>query len=495
MIPLASWEPDRSRFDPEVSDSIVNAIPRVGGYGPVPQLTIYSNALPAAPKGAIFVRGDDGGTHIFAGTTTKLYRLDTATLNWTDKSGVVTFAVPTDDHWSFAKFGNWLIATNKTDGAYYFDLATPAGNFAVLGGTPPNGRVAGVIGDFLFLGELSTQARGIRWSGINDPAHWTIQKRLAGDQIFPDGDEITGIVGFERGGLIFQRRSIREAIPALNTPLVFRFQKVEENRGAISPSSIVSVGRSVFYLFDDGFYAFGAENPFIGAERVNRYFIDDLDPAARFQVQGAADPVNHTVWWRYKSTAGASSTYTDKVIGYHYTLNKWFRVDVNLSWLFTVATPGYTLDTLDSLGYTLDTLPFSLDSRTLDANAPLLGGFTSDFKLGFFSGPAMEATLQTGDADVVQAMVGAPNIGSRRAFVRGFTVISDAETVHGRVASASRHGGNKTWTPEATASTVNGVVPVRTSGRLHRFELRIPAGQDWDYVHGVVPDARPEGIR
>lgn len=495
MIPLASWEPDRSRFDTNVSDSMINAIPRLGGYGPVPQLVTLSDALPAAPKGAFYARASDGTGHIFAGTKTHLYKFDSSSNDWTDKSDGVTFGVPTDDHWQFEQFGNWVIAANTSDGEYYFDLGTPAGDFAALGGSPPKARVLGVIGDFLFLGELPSQARGIRWSGINAPDQWTVQKRLAGDQIFPDGDEITGIVGFERGGLIFQRNAIREAVPALDTPLVFRFQKVEENRGALAPGSIVSVGRAAFYLSDDGFYAFGAANTHIGTERVNRFFLNDMDAEFRLRVQGAADPINQTVWWRYNSTSSPSlEDYSDRVIGYHYTLDKWFRVDVNLSWIFTVASPGYNLDNLDTLGYTLDTLPGSLDSRSWTDTAPLLGGFTDDFKLAFFSGEPMEATLQTGDVDLVQA-AGNPNLEGRRSFVRGFRLVSDAAGPFGRIGSASRYGGDRTWTNETAASTVTGLIPQRTSGRLHRFEVRIPAGDTWGHALGVMHDAEPEGVR
>lgn len=485
MIPFSDYAPDRSDFDLQASDIIKNVIPTASGYGPFSSPVALSTALAAVPKGAFTVRDDTGSVHIYAGTATKLYEFNIATLGWTDRSGAKTFAVPTDSYWSFTLYGDHVIANNIVDGPYVLDMSA-GGNFAALGGSPPISRIASVVGDFVFLGENAAQSRRVTWSGLGDDAHWTAREKSSDYQTFPDGEDITGIIGFEKGGLIFQRYAIREIIPALDTPFIWQFQKTEDRRGGYAPWAIVSSGRDIFYLAQDGFYQYPSSP--IGTGRVNKTFIADVDPTAIKLVQGAIDPLNQAVYWRYKSRSNASTTITDKIITYHYAegINKWATIEQDLSWIFSSSSPGYTLDSLDTLGYTIDALPFSLDSPILTAGAPVIAGFTSDFKLCFFQGNSMEATLQTADSVLTEG---------RRTIVNGFRPISDAGSVYGRISQRDRHGATRTWGTEAAINSSTGLIPTRSSGRLHRFEVRIPSAEVWSHIHGVEPDGKPEGLR
>ena len=496
IIPFPEHAPDQSQFEPTITDTVKNVIPRTNGFGPFKQLVTFSDALPAQPKGVIFARGDDGATHIFAGTTTKLYKLDATTLAWTDVTTVATtYALPADSHWSFAQFGDHVLATNSVDGPYSYDLSSST-EFAALGGSPPISRVVGVIGDFVFLGEKATQSRQVTWSGVNNDAHWVPRQRLSDFQVFPDGDDITGIVGFERGGLIFQRRSVREITPALNTSLIFQFQEIERSRGAIAPGSIINAGTEVFWLSDDGFHRYGRPTQSIGEERVNRTFFDDISTDQIPFVQGTVDPVKHIAYWRYSSVNNLSSTTSNKLLAYNYMLDRWSVIETDLSWITVAASTGYTLETLDNVG-TLDSLEYSLDSRIWVESSPNLAGFSSDYKLGFFEGDALEATVQTSDVHIAR-MTMAPDQGirveGRRTMVRGFRPISDASTIYGRVAVKDRSGDSRTFGTEAQAQD-NGLISTRASGLYHRFEVRIPAAEAWEFVHGVEPEWRPEGTR
>jgi hypothetical protein len=350
------------------------------------------------------------------------------------------------------------------------------------------------VGDFLVIGEIASNPRLLRWSGINDTEHWTIRQRLSGQQEFPDGHDIMAVIGFERGGLIFQRNAVREMIPAYDTPLVFRFQKTEENRGAVAPTAIMGSGRDVFYLADDGFYAYGQPSRNIGAQRVNQFFVDDSQASLIKDVQGAIDPVSHTVWWRYSSNANASDTTTDKMIGYNWELDRWTIVEIELSWVFTALSAGYTLEQLDNFSASLDALEFSLDSAAWKAGAPLLGAFNGDYKFGFFAGDPMEALLQTGDVHIPTA-IGVAGADDRRTFVRGFQPICDASTITGRVAKKARAGVARTWDDSQTVNTTTGVIPARNEGLFHRFEITVAADQDWTFVHGIQPDVTMGGKR
>src|SRR3990167_340647 len=295
VIPAPGLPPDPANSGP------------FGGYAPFPKIAAVSAALAAQPRGAIMARDDSGDQHIFVGTVTKLYKYNSSTLSFDDVStAATTYALPTGESWSFTQFGLDVITTNKVDGPYVWTLGSSS-EFAALGGSPPLARVIGTVGDFVFLGETSTQSRQLRWSGVNNDAFWTVRQRLSDYQIFPDGQPITGIVGFERGGLVFQRRAIREIIPALQSDTIFEFRKTVEEHGCVAPSSLINARGNIFYLSEAGFYRYGNPPIPIGHNRVNDYFFSDINVGDTLLVQGVADPRWNRVYWRYRSSSHGSS--------------------------------------------------------------------------------------------------------------------------------------------------------------------------------------------
>jgi hypothetical protein len=446
LISFANFAPDRSHFDLKASDRIVNVIPQAASYGPFPSHSPLTPPLPEPPYGAFLAKDSLGNFHTFAASTGHIYRLDP------------------------------MQAIDLIGGTTFDDLAPDA----------PRVMHLGVIGDFLFTGQTQDNVREVRWPGLNDETFWKVRQRSADVQPFPDGGKVQAICGFERGGLVFQEACIREMTLALDTPLIFTARKSVQDHGTVAPKSVVNAGSGgVFYLAQDGFYRYGAPPTPIGSEVVDGFFFDNVDPAYLYEVQGAVDPARKIVYWRWKSTAHQSEDTTDRVLAYHYGLNRWFPIEVELSWLMTAVSPGYTLEGLDSLGYTLETLPYSLDSRAWAGSQPLIAAFDSQFRLGIFAGTPMDAVLQTAEAELSKG---------KRTVVTGFRVVGDAATSTGRVGGKDTHAAPLDWGQPQTAG-VTGIVPARKSARLHRFEVAIPGGQDWAHVHGLEPEARTEGRR
>lgn len=480
MIPFASFEPDRSDFDTNTTDTVLNVMPRLNGWGPFPSLSLASNALPAVPKGAFLARTSSGTYRTFAGTATKLYEFNGTTRNWDDVSKpATTYAVPSEGSWQFAQFGDLVIATNGVDTPQKFNFGGGS-TFDDLGGSPPKGSYITVVGDFLLLGSTDTSVRQVWWSGLNNAEFWTPRKQSSDFQTFPEGGQVLGMAGFDLGCVIFQDNIIREMTRDPN--FVFSFQRTDNTRTIAAPLSIVSAGGSIFFATLEGFFRYGRPSTPIGNERVDRFFADDVDSSYLFLMQGASDPINKTVYWRYRSNNHTNADTTDRVILYNYALDRWSLIDVELSYIFPSTTPGQTLESLDALGYTLDTLPTSLDSRQWAGGTPLIGGFDADFKLGFFSGSPLDATLQTGDQQLAPPF---------RSYVSGFRLVGDPETYSGRVSAKSTYGAARTWGNSASSNRT-GLVPARSSARLHRFEVTIPS-QTWAHAHGVEPEAVPEG--
>jgi len=487
MIPFAQFGPDRSDFDAGFCDRIENVLPKAGSYGPFPGFVPVSSPLPAAPMGTILAYVDNGNYRLFVGTQTAIYMLNVSTLGWVNVSKTGGYTGVAGRKWSFTQYGNIIIATNGIDPVQWIDTTT-AVKFADVPGNPPKALFSGTLGDFVMLANLASDQRGVHWSGLAQYDFWTPRQRSSDFQSFPDGGEIMGFASGNNGCVIFHAESIREGTLALNTSLVMTFAQTVANHGCLAPRSIVQSGNGIFYLSDDGFYKYGTPPVPIGTERVDNFFLNDIQRSELYEVYGSEDPSRKIVYWAYRSMENTIQKSYDKVLLYHYGIDCWslLRPGTILTGLIDAVTPGYTLDSLASLGIPLDDLPFSLDSRAWAGSTPLIAAFDTSYRFGLFSGPPLEATLQTGDVELTSG---------RRTFVSGFRPLCDAPMISGRVAAKDWAGGPRSWKQSAPASTKTGLIPTRSSGRFHRFEIKIPASSKnvWSDIHGVEPVGLPEG--
>jgi hypothetical protein len=299
-------------------------------------------------------------------------------------------------------------------------------------------------------------------------------------QDLPDGGHIMGGVRTEGGAYILQQSRIRRMTFNPSGTFTFSFSVVNPSRGCIAPASIVEAGGTFFYLDEDGFYA-GPEGRPIGAEKINRYFLDQADGEYITTVQGSADSANKMVWWRFRKV---DSTYG--LIGYDWQLDRWTELGVNSTFLFNAHSPGYSLEALDLISATLEGLPYSLDSRVWQGGRPAFAGFDSSHQLGFFEASNLEATIETADIP----LGGETN----RAFVNGYRFTTDAATHTGQVSAKPTHGAALSWST-ATSPDTSGLIPARSDGRLHRFRLIVPAGETWTHAHNAIPTAKRSGKR
>lgn len=486
LIPFGQFEPSRSPFNPNASPNVINALPKADGWGPMPSLVVLSDALPSECRGAIYVRDSDGNVTIFAGTATALYRYNTATTAWDDISRVSggAYALPSGDNWSFTRFGQYLVATQIGDAPQVFDIDSGT-NFEALSGSPPNAKYCWTAGPFLVLGYLVGFPSRIRWSGLEDIGTWELGENFADLQDLPDGEEVQGGISEAQGAIIIQRRAIRYMQLQSSGQFAFSVQVLNPSRGAVSPLSIVQIGpRQFAYLSEDGFFM-GVEGQPIGAATIDDWFLNeqiDLDELS--VVQGTADPYSKIIWWQYSDTSG-----NKRMIGYEWQLGRWTYSNVAVGFLMSALTAGTTMDAL-ALDYaTLDEITIPLDSRAFKGGRPIFSGFNSDNKLCTFSGTPLAATIDTAQS--------APAGNMLRAFCNGARVVSDAPASGYtlQIGVSDKHGDEITWKTAASPSSETGLVPLRASGRLHKFRLSMTAGTDWTHAHGVEPNVRREGAR
>jgi hypothetical protein len=257
-------------------------------------------------------------------------------------------------------------------------------------------------------------------------------------------------------------------------------------RGTPAPGSIAQLGALVFYLGEDGFYSFdGSNSTPIGAGKVDKTFLADLDQSYFHRISSTVDPQNKLVLWAYPGS-GSAGGMPNRIIAYNWELGRWSLIDgIQCQILCRTLGFGYTLERLDALGGSLDALPFPLDSRAWTDGRVLLSGFDTGNRLGYFDGPNLAARVETGE---VQFFPG------RRALVTAVRPIVDGGTPSVAVA-----GRDLTIAAPAYGApvAVNGLgeAPQRSTARYHRAQIAIPAGQRWQHIQGVEFTARPEGVR
>ena len=246
-----------------------------------------------------------------------------------------------------------------------------------------------------------TTPNRIHWSGINDPTSWLTPGSAAAAAVqsdrqdLPSGGEVMGITGAIGGmdGVVFCRKAIYR-LSYVGPPTIFNITEVERDRGPMARNSIVNVGPFGFYLGEEGFWSFtGAGSTAIGDQKVDRFFLDDLDQNFIDRVYGAADPVSKMVYWAYPGANNISGR-PNKLIIYNWAIDRWSTAEVEQEYMFRNLSIGYTLELLDDFG-NMDSIETPLDDPSWIGGLTSLNGFDSDYKLARFTGTNLAATLET----------------------------------------------------------------------------------------------------
>jgi hypothetical protein len=482
MTPFGDYAPDMGRFNPGTSNYIVNAMPTVNGWKPMPSPVVISEALPAAPKGAISVRTSAGAYAIYAFTATKAYKLNSSDYTWDEVTRLAggDYSCPSTDFWSLTQHGKYLIATQIADVPQYIDVDAGT-NFDALPGSPPNVKYNFSAGEHLVLANHVDFPNRIMTSALGDIAFWTVGQKGCDLQDFPVGEEIMGGIGSELGAYIFHRTAISEMV--LGGEFWFTTAVLNSNRGCIAPHSIVSIGPGLpAYLSSDGFCS-GLEGTPIGAHRVDQFFFENCSADVLALTLGCVDPYMHIIWWQVELTSGKA------LLGYDYSLDRWCRADNDVALMVDLATPAITWDGLDLLYSSIDEASEIFDSRLFSGGLPAFAAFNTTYELVFYTGGSPKAA--TFDTWEMQQTLG------RRSFVGEVRPVTDATTYTMQIASNDRYSGTEpTFGSAVSPHSSTGICHFRSSGLTHKFRLNIAAGEDWTHVYGLEDiKTQPEGRR
>lgn len=490
MIKFGEFLPDQSDFNNPGTTVATNVIPAATGYTSINSLAPVSGVADEKIVSMYAAKNDEGAFALYAADRTKIYRLDATDSSLSNESKSGNYSTGANDKWRFVQFGEDVIATNFADPIQY-KAAAAGGLFADLSADAPKAKYIAVVRDFVFTGYTNDSTDGntpwrVRWSAINDHTSWAVDPVTQADfQDISDLGYVTGLVGGEYATILLEKGIVRGSY--IGSPLIFQFDKVETNRGCKVPNSVCNVGHTVFYLSDDGFYMFdGQSSKAIGAEKINKFFLDDFNSGFSQNMSASVDPVNQTVVWSYPSRESINGT-PDKLLIYKYTLNRWSTAEVVADTIAPVYTSGYTLENLDNISSSVDTLPASLDSAFYRGGEFFFAA-SKDKKIQSFTGATLSAIIETAE---FEAKSGFNSV--IRNIVPYVTVFqSQSAAVTAQVASRSKQVDESSF---GTASSLNSdnYIPVRSSGRYHKIRLNISGG--WKKAQGIDVDVSTIGRR
>jgi len=369
---------------------------------------------------------------------------------------------------------------------------------------PPQARHLCTPKNFLFLANTYDPVGGLGpqrawWSVAGDATSFPAPGSNAAIEGMSDYNDFEGNFGEINGVVdslanadvaIFFRHAVWRGL-FVGPPDVFDFFPCENVRGCPAPNSIVPIGSIVWYLGEDGWYAFdGAQSTPIGTDKFDNWFWTNVNQAYLYNVVGAANVPNKMVMWAFPSTL-ATDGVCDSILIYRWDINRASTAYVGpdaIDWLLRSLTFGVTMDEMPSLGFTdTDTLPASLDSSIWVGGALTLAAINGLHQLAYFNGPNMEGQVATQTKQLTPG---------RRTYVQSARPLVDLTEDVPSIAFAARVN---LYDPEVFGPSippdVSGECPQRSDGRYHNAMVTLPAGATWTHIGGVDATFIPGGFR
>ena len=475
-LTFGEWMPDQPSVSGALTDA-KNVVSQAIGYGPFPTPVTFSSSNAAENLTSLYAaKQPDGNTALFAAGLSKIYTVSGVGGITEVKTGMTTAA---SDRVRFTQFGKVVISANNADRLQAWTLGTST-SFANLSATAPIAKFITVVRDFVVcanIKEIGDQSQyRVRWSALNDETDWTENVNTQSDyQDIPDGGQIVGIRGGEFGLVLLERAIHR--MTYVGTPFIFQFDNISRGKGCMVSGSIAQYQGVTFFLSDDGFYMCDGQTvTAIGAEKIDRFFLQDASESDYGTMSAAVDPIRKLVIWNYKTVNGNRS-----VIIYNFKTQKWTYGDAGTDFLAEASTSAVTLESLDSISGSIDALTTSLDSQLYVGGKYFLGG-TLATRVMTYTGVNQTGVIATGDLD----------IGANSVVTLARPIVDNGSAT---VAIASRTLLNQgvSFNTAVAASSENRV-PLRSAGRYHRLKVT-PTGDNWDNAISVDVDVTPQGVR
>lgn len=483
--PFPEWLPDFGNFS-SGAVNVKNCVSYGGIYKPLASfVTDGTDALPSQVRGAYAVRGQDGTTHIFAGTRTKLYKLNG--LSWDDVTRTSgDYTLGEDNYWVFSNYGDKVVATSYTDTIQVFDVGSDT-EFSEL--VDIRARDLMVFNDQLHLIDTvdadGDKANRHRYSALGDITDFTPDiDTQAGFKDFLDGGQLNvKLVKLQNFGLIIQDNAIVR-FDYVGGDVIYSYSLDEIDRGSKLARSVVSDGQFAYFLDEDGFYKTDGRNTeAIGRNKVDRWFNNDYRFASNYDynLSASIDPNLKLIVWAFPSTVTGAEN-PDTLLTYNTTDGRWTYVEQEVWLLFQGQSLGVTLEELSTQYPNIENVPFSFDSRVWQGGRLLFSGFSSDNKLGNFAGDIYEAVITTSEQQLT---------AGKSSDILGVVPFIEDGAVTCKIGKRNKITDPITYTGSSSLNSYTGEIDITTRAKYAHAEFTVTG--DWNNARGFAYRYRAGG--
>jgi hypothetical protein len=491
-VMFGEYLPDLPPTDCPGLTEALNVLPLRKFYAPYAPLLGAGDALSERPRGGIAAVDNSGNAFFYVGTETTLQAR--SSLTWADKSGA-TYTSGADDYWRFVQFDDRIIGTNYADDPQAIDVGD-AGDFAdlALTGTAPKARQIGIIGRHVLLGDTNDGTNGavpyrLQWCRIDDPTEWPTPGtsdallKQAGEQLMPSAlGAVTGIVGNDQFGLVFQKSGISR-LRYVGGDLVFEVDTYEKTHGAAYPNAIVPFGDGAFFIAADGFYyTDGATVTPIGEGKFDQHFVDSVDNQYRHRVYGAVDRLRKLIYWAYPGDSNIDGR-PNRLVIFNYREGRMTRAEDQVECLVSGLTSGTTLEDIDDFFDSIDDVTPPLDSSFWQGGNDLLLGFDAANLLASFSGEPGTAVLDGQEVEL--------NPGLYTYFDGIKALVNRADAITVALGTRDDLADDVTYSADVAPTARTGFSDFRVEARYARCRVKV-AG-NFQSAMGVLYQARAMG--
>jgi hypothetical protein len=388
-----------------------------------------------------------------------------------------------------------VIGTNYTevpqaleagDGGDFADLATT--------GTAPKARQIGIVGRFVVLGDTDDGTNGIvphriQWSRIDVATEWPTPgsadalAKQSGEQFMPSGfGPVTGIVGGDQFGIVFQRSGISR-MSYVGGDVVFEFDDYETTIGCPYPNSIVKVGNGAYFIAANGFYfTDGVSVTPIGQGKFDQYFLDSVDTGFKERVYGALDLQKKLIYWVFPASGSVSGS-PNAVLVFNFSENRMTHAQDSVECLITGLTTATTVEDLDSLFASIEDVTPPLDSPFWQGGNEVMQGFDSSYKLGTFAGSPGTAVIDSQESELNPGLM---------TYVDGVKpIVQEQSAVTIALGIRNSYADDIEYTADMSLTARTGFADFRKEARLMRTRVKITG--DFPAAQGVFYQARAMG--
>ena len=229
--------------------------------------------------------------------------------------------------WTLDNFGSYLVACPAGGAIYYYDPNGQLQNAQFIGGSAP------VVssGIFVAMPERQIVAYGssftlqadpllVRWCDVNDFTSWNATStNQAGSFRIPTGSKIVAGIQGPQQGLLWTDLDLW-AMQYVGFPLVYGFNKIGSNCGAISRHCTGQLNGAVYWMSQKQFFMMMGSGPQVIPCPIFDVIFQNINNNYLYKVCCGVNSQFGEVTWYYPS---AGSTENDSYVKYNTLLGQW----------------------------------------------------------------------------------------------------------------------------------------------------------------------------